>query len=153
MVEICVAEPILISVDALYALGSFLEQAARHFSEPHMARIEHAILSLVREADSPEIQSVKARVRNRLLARIPLEKLTSVEGRSLRASFQQHEPELAKRLIEAWQDLQDNQPWKYEELPPAQLLETLKLDAHAMDNDELARAEFVESPATFTFGN
>ena len=55
------------------------------------------------------------------------------EASSQKSSF-------VKSLIEAWQELQDNQPWKYEELPPAQLLEKLKLDAYATDKDELARA-------------
>lgn len=60
------------------------------------------------------------------------------EASSQKSSF-------VKSLIEAWQELQDNQPWKYEELPPAQLLEKLKLDAYATDKDELARAELLWS--------
>jgi hypothetical protein len=39
-------------------------------------------------------------------------------------------------------DLEDEQRWKYDELPPVQLLEKSLLDEHLADKDELARAEF-----------
>ena len=39
-------------------------------------------------------------------------------------------------------DLQDDKRCKYDELPPVQLLEKLKLDRSLADRDELDRAEF-----------
>jgi hypothetical protein len=47
-----------------------------------------------------------------------------------------------KRLAEVWQDLQDEQNWKYAELSPAQLLEGLQLLRYSKNNDELARANW-----------
>jgi hypothetical protein len=47
-----------------------------------------------------------------------------------------------KRLVAVWQDLQDDQHWKYQELSPVQLLEGLKLDKYSRDEDELARANW-----------
>jgi hypothetical protein len=47
-----------------------------------------------------------------------------------------------KQLVGFWRDLEDNQRWKYDELPPAQLLAKLKLDECLADKDELARTEF-----------
>ena len=49
---------------------------------------------------------------------------------------------LTKHLVGFWRDLEDNQHWKYDELSPAQLPATLKLDECPVDKDELARAEF-----------
>ena len=48
----------------------------------------------------------------------------------------------AKPLTKFWQDLQDDQNWKYEASSPVQLLEKLKLDSGPKNNDELARAEW-----------
>ena len=47
-----------------------------------------------------------------------------------------------KQLVGFWRDLEDNQRWKYDELPPAQSLAKLKLDECLADKDELARTEF-----------
>ena len=51
-------------------------------------------------------------------------------------------PNLNKRLVNFWRDLEDNQRWKYAELSPVQLLKLLKPDECPADKDELARAEF-----------
>jgi len=48
-----------------------------------------------------------------------------------------------KRLVEVWQDLQDDEHWKYEELSPVQLLEKLKLDGYPTDSDELTRTKWM----------
>jgi hypothetical protein len=48
----------------------------------------------------------------------------------------------SKRLARVWQDLQNEQKWKYEELSPAQLLERLNLLEHSRENDEFARANW-----------
>jgi hypothetical protein len=47
---------------------------------------------------------------------------------------------LRKRLVEIWQDLQDDPNWKYEELSPVRLLEQLEPQRFPMDSDELVRA-------------
>jgi hypothetical protein len=49
---------------------------------------------------------------------------------------------LARPLAEAWQDLQDDSQWKYEQLSPVQLLEKWGLYGCAAHNDELARANW-----------
>jgi hypothetical protein len=49
---------------------------------------------------------------------------------------------LTKHLVGIWRDLEDNQRWKYEELPPVQLLEKWQLDRNLVDNDELERVEY-----------
>jgi hypothetical protein len=48
----------------------------------------------------------------------------------------------SKRLARVWQDLQNEQKWKYEELSPARLLERLNLLAYSRENDELTRANW-----------
>ena len=61
-----------------------------------------------------------------------------------RANFRASSEKLnfTKHLVGFWRDLEDNQPWKYDELSPVQLLEKSKLDERPTDKDELARAEF-----------
>jgi hypothetical protein len=47
-----------------------------------------------------------------------------------------------EHLAEFWRDLEDDQRWKYDELPPVQLLEKSQLGERLPDKEELARAEF-----------
>jgi hypothetical protein len=56
-----------------------------------------------------------------------------------------------EHLARFWRDLEDDQRWKYDELSPVQLLETLKLDDCPADKDELARAEFFWSRRARSF--
>jgi hypothetical protein len=49
---------------------------------------------------------------------------------------------VSKHLTGFWRDLEDDQRWKFDELPPVQLLNKSQLDEHLPDKDELARAEF-----------
>ena len=48
----------------------------------------------------------------------------------------------SKRLARVWQDLQNDQKWKYEELSPARLLERLNLLEYSGENDEFTRANW-----------
>ena len=48
----------------------------------------------------------------------------------------------SKRLAKVWQDLQNEQKWKYEESSPARLLEGLNLLTYSRENDELTRANW-----------
>jgi hypothetical protein len=58
-----------------------------------------------------------------------------IRGLSGKANF-------SKRLVGVWQDIEDNQSWKYDELAPVRLLERLKVDKCLADRDELERAEY-----------
>jgi hypothetical protein len=49
---------------------------------------------------------------------------------------------VSQHLTGFWRDLEDDQRWKYDELPPVQLLEKSMLGEQLPDKDELARAEF-----------
>ena len=66
--------------------------------------------------------------------------LKSDRRANVRASSEQLQ--VTKQLVGFWRDIEDNQRWKYDELPPAQLLAKLKLDECLADKDELARTEF-----------
>jgi hypothetical protein len=63
-------------------------------------------------------------------------------GRCVNLRASSEKSNFNKRLIGFWRDLEDSQRWKYDELPPVQLLGKLKLDERPADKDELARAEF-----------
>ena len=47
-----------------------------------------------------------------------------------------------KRLARIWQDLRNEQKWRYEELSPARLLERLNFLEYSRENDEFARANW-----------
>jgi hypothetical protein len=66
--------------------------------------------------------------------------LETDRGANVRASSEK--VNFTKHLVRFWRDLEDKQDWKYDELPPVQLLQKLKLDECLTDKDELARAEF-----------
>lgn len=51
-----------------------------------------------------------------------------------------HRIHFREHLGEFWRDLQDDQYWKYEELPPVELLEKLELHCRGPVTDELDRA-------------
>jgi hypothetical protein len=48
----------------------------------------------------------------------------------------------SKRLVGLLRDIEHKQCWKYRQLSPVQLLQTLKLDEYRADKDELARAKY-----------
>jgi len=50
-------------------------------------------------------------------------------------------------LLQFWQDFQDDKKWKYEALPPLQLLRESKLNVYLINRDELARAKWMWSRA------
>jgi hypothetical protein len=49
---------------------------------------------------------------------------------------------LRQCLGEFWRDLQEHSAWKYEDLPPSQLLEKSELHRYPTHQDELARADW-----------
>jgi hypothetical protein len=55
-----------------------------------------------------------------------------------RSEWEKHT--LGKALREAWQDLQAEPKWKYEQLAPVQLLEKSELRVQSTDSSELVRA-------------
>jgi hypothetical protein len=50
--------------------------------------------------------------------------------------------DFSKQLVGVLRDIEDNQSWKYDELPPVQLLERLKLNKCLADRGEVERAEY-----------
>jgi len=49
---------------------------------------------------------------------------------------------LRQCLSEFWRDLQEHSAWKYEDLPPSELLEKSELHWYPTHEDELARADW-----------
>src|SRR5258708_19331312 len=52
-------------------------------------------------------------------------------------------PPFRKRLARVWQDLQNEQKWKYEEFSHARLLERLNLLEYSRENDESPRGSWL----------
>ena len=88
--ELCIAKPILLHREVSYELGLFLENAAYEFSSDNKLRqIEESILALPAETKDQENDDYLIMYRNSLLARIPMELLSTDEAKSIREKMEQ----------------------------------------------------------------
>ena len=88
--ELCIAKPILLHLEVSYELGLFLENAASEFSSDNKLRqIEESILALPAETKDQENDDYLIMHRNSLLARIPMELLSTDEAKSIREKMEQ----------------------------------------------------------------
>ena len=84
--ELCIAEPIQMHLETSYELRLFLEAAAFEFTPDKLLRIEESILAIPEGTkDNPESFEM---YRNRLLARIPMNLLSTDEARKIREEME-----------------------------------------------------------------
>ena len=81
--ELCVAEPIERYPETFYELGLFLEAAASEFTPDQLHQIEESILAHPTETTDEEQSNLLEKQRNRLLAHIPINLLTTNEGKKI----------------------------------------------------------------------
>ena len=86
--ELCIAKPILLHLEVSYELGLFLENAASEFTAEQLRQIEECILALPIEAKDQENADYLIMHRDSLLARIPMELLSTEEGKSIREKME-----------------------------------------------------------------
>ena len=86
--ELCIAEPIQKHPDALYELRLFLGVAASEFTREQLRQIEESILAYSIETTEEEHGKLLERERNRLLAQIPANLLTTDEGKKIREEME-----------------------------------------------------------------
>lgn len=84
---LCIAKPILLHLEVSYELGLFLENAASEFTAEQLRQIEECILALPIEAKDQENADYLITHRDSLLARIPME-LLSTKGKSIREKME-----------------------------------------------------------------
>jgi len=82
--EFCIAYPILVGNEVLYPLGQFIEAAAYNFSDQQIGKIERAIVELPSRGQDTKLKEALELKRDRLLSRIPMERLQTGEGKLLR---------------------------------------------------------------------
>ncbi|MDE0424426.1 MAG: ATP-binding protein [Candidatus Poribacteria bacterium] len=82
--ELCIAEPIQRYPETYYELGLFLEAASSEFTQEQLCQIEERILAHPIETADDEHNDLLERQRNRLLAQIPVNLLTTNEGKKIR---------------------------------------------------------------------
>jgi hypothetical protein len=87
-----------------------------------------------------QIDIIQAFVADSFLAEMKNKRALIEKPGNSRASLEKLN--VSRHLTRFWRDLEDDQRWKYDELPPVQLWEKLQLDERLPDKDELARAEF-----------
>ena len=81
--ELCIAEPVQRHSEAFYELGLFLETAAPEFTSDQLHQIEKSILTYPIEAINEKQVKLLEKQRNRLLAQIPPNLLTTDEGKKI----------------------------------------------------------------------
>ena len=85
--ELCIAEPIQRYSETCYEFGLFLKAAASEFTPDQIRQIEERILAYpieIANEDDEERRDLLERQRNRLLAQIPINLLTTNEGKKIR---------------------------------------------------------------------
>ena len=82
--ELCIAEPIQRYPETCYELGLFLKAAASEFTPDQLRQVEEGILTYPIETADDEHNDLLERQRNRLLAQIPINLLTTNEGKKIR---------------------------------------------------------------------
>lgn len=89
--ELCISDAFLLNNDVVVQLGMFLEQAPKYYRPEQMIALENAILSLPKNAIDPDRLEALEWRRNRLLARIPEELITTDEAKSIRRDLETHD--------------------------------------------------------------
>ncbi len=88
--ELCLAIPVLTGNETLQDVGSFIEATASVFSNAQRLEIEKVIMSLPEHADSQDSDRLLY-VRNRLIARIPVDLLQTDAAKTLISEMQQNQ--------------------------------------------------------------
>lgn len=107
LLDLCVAKPVQSGSETVWDLGAFLEAAAPHYEERQIAQIERTLLALPSSEEDSDRREVLEHRRDRLLARIPVDRLRSVEARELRRSLDQDgEASVNRSLVtfESWSE-------------------------------------------------
>ena len=86
--ELCIAEPIYKYSEAFYELGLFLEAAAYEFTPSQLRQIENRILAYPTEANGENQIDFLEKERNRLLAQIPVDLLSTDEAKKIRKEME-----------------------------------------------------------------
>lgn len=95
--ELCLAKPILLHLEVSDELGLFLENAASEFTLDQLRQIEERILALPIEAKDQENEDYLIMHRDKLLAQIPMELLSTKDAKSIREKME-HENNVPENL-------------------------------------------------------
>ena len=88
--DLCIAKPVLQHLETAYELGLFLENAAYDFLDEQRQQIEKKILNIPKEAKDQENREYLIKHRNRLIARIPKELLSTKKAKSIREKMERN---------------------------------------------------------------
>lgn len=83
LLPLCNATPILCGTDTLVALGAFIEHASEFFAAEEMAQVERSVMQAPQKCGNEDKPAISEHRRNRLLARIPNERLVTAEALQL----------------------------------------------------------------------
>lgn len=87
--ELCISEPIQRYPETFYELGLFLKAAASELTPDQLRQIEERILAYPIETTNDDRHDLLERQRNRLLTQIPINLLTTNEGKKIQEEMLQ----------------------------------------------------------------
>lgn len=88
--ELCIAKPVLIGNETLQEVGTFIEASASLFTKGQLLEIEKTLMSLPEDVDEEQRDRL-SHLRDRLIARIPVELLQTSAARDLISDMQKNQ--------------------------------------------------------------
>lgn len=82
--DLCIAPPVQTGPETIHELGMFLEAAAPIFTREQLAKIEYTLVNLPNAGNGSKRKESLEHIRDRLLARIPLDLLQTGEAKKIR---------------------------------------------------------------------
>jgi hypothetical protein len=88
---LCIARPVIIGPDTVFALGRFLELAMQHWNEQQQLAVEQSILQLTASTPASDRDTALEHFRNRLLMCLPVGLIQTESGKALRERLAESE--------------------------------------------------------------
>ncbi len=116
--ELCLAKPIQLGNETVHQLGTFVEVAAKYFSQDQIKALELSFLAIAAGQDAQKNSEFYENRRNRLLTRIPETMLTTENARMIVTELQRKKavPINAPLVkFESWSEPFDEKEWLKEQ--------------------------------------
>ena len=149
--ELCIAKPILLHLEVSYELGLFLKNAAYEFTSEQLSQIVERILALPIEAKDQENDEYLMMHRNKLLAQIPMELLSSDEAKSIRKKME-HENSVPENRppvsFNTWSEPYTEEKWLKDKGVDTTTPENKKLQEYSQILEEFCRDWNKDNPTS-----
>ena len=102
--DLSITEPILTSPETIHETAEFIQKSSTFFSKKQLLQIERSIINITKQGTiDSESHEYLERKRDRLLARIPKERLQTKEGRDIRNSMEKRQNIPSNEPLITWE--------------------------------------------------